>query len=67
MTKAKKILFWKEVEEIRNRHALFFPEAQKFYISIQENNSGQELVFLDGYHLSNGISLEIQFAFKLLN
>jgi len=34
MTKNQQDLFWREVDTIQQRHALFFPEEQKKYIEI---------------------------------
>ena len=58
--------FRRDIDLIQQRHALLFPIDQKNYISAKKNGSFYELSFLDGYKLASVITLEIQFAFKLL-
>jgi len=47
--------------------ALFFPISQIKYISIQINETHTELIFVEGYHLPEAITLEIQLAFILVS
>lgn len=60
-------MFWNEVELIQQRHSLFFPVEQKEFISIKELDNRIELFFLEDYNLSSVITMEIKFAFKLIN
>ncbi|HMK03289.1 MAG TPA: hypothetical protein VK489_03820, partial [Ferruginibacter sp.] len=55
-------LFWYEIEQIQQRHALFFPLSQLKYITLKEN----VVVFKEGYDLPGIISQEIQLAFTLI-
>lgn len=48
----KLILFWQEVNAIRERHALFSPEDQIKYIFVNVSGRSPELTFLDGHNLT---------------
>lgn len=67
MTSLQIELFWKEIEQIQIRHALFFPISQIKYISLQEKDSIHNIIFLKGYNLPGTLTNEIQLAFKIIN
>jgi len=66
MTTDPMTLFWNEIYLIQKRHALFFPVEQIEFISLKDIENGLELVFSEQYDLSSIITLEIEFAFKMI-
>lgn len=67
MSKLQIELFWLEIAQIQQRNALFFPISQLKYISLNKNDSGHVIIFIEGYNLPDVITLEIQLAFKIIS
>ena len=66
MTKLQIEIFWDELTRIQKQYALFFPESQKHYISLQEKDGGHQLVFLEGYELPGAITLDIKVLYNIV-
>ncbi len=58
--------FFDEVDMIRQRHVLFFPAAQKQFISIIASENTSQIKFHEGYNLPDCITLEIQLCLKMV-
>jgi len=67
MTNFQIELFWAEVEQIQKRHSIFFPISQLKYISIKEQDSIPNIIFLEEYDLPTPITNEIHLAFKMIS
>ena len=58
--------FFEELDSIQIRHALLFPPAQKQFVELRNSNGVNQLYFGSGYNLPDGITMEIELAFKLV-
>lgn len=58
--------FFEEVRQIQVRHASLFPLEQLEFIRLEHTGRAHQLKFLEGYDLPNIITMEIEFAFKLV-
>ena len=58
-------LFWNEVKQIQQRNSIVFPLNQLKHFGLRKTGADYRLVFKNGYDLSDTITLEIDFAYKL--